>query len=193
MAVQQRISGALLLVPALCGCAHRRPSEAPPTTVEDRGSVGYAFLMDPAVARPAGYHFVPPAPREQLSLPEYPPAALEGRAGAAHVLLRIVIDTRGRVAEVRDSPLGASSSGRFATEFRDAVLRSLRHWCFLPGRLEQLADGPDDDADGQPDYRTTTSMEEVRVFYDVRFDFDVVSGAGRVRTSASTSKGEEAP
>jgi TonB family protein len=190
MAPTVRTIAALALL-ALCACRRRDAELAPALPDEDRATVGYAFLVDPAAGRPEGYHFVPPAPRLDLRLPVYPPAALAARAGDAHVVVRIVIDTEGRIADVGTSPLGASSSGRFAPEFRDAALRALRQWRFTPGRLEQIADGPDADADGRPDYRKVTRTEPVRVFYDVRFDFEIVSGEGRVRTSASRNQGDQ--
>jgi hypothetical protein len=177
-----RFAGSLAVVAFCAGCSPKPVVDVPKVT--DHASVGYSFLLDPSVQRPAGT-FVPPSPREELRLPVYPPDALAARAGAASVSVRIVIDTEGRIANVTDSPLEASSAGPFASEFHDAVLRSLRHWRFTPGRIEQSEDGPG--------YRTITSMEAVRVFYDVRFDFDVVSGEGRVRTSASTAKGESSP
>ena len=166
----------------LCAGCPRKPAADVPA-IEDRGSVGYAFLVDPSAGHPAG-HFVPPEPREKLPLPFYPPEVLAARATAS-VVVRILIDEEGRVKNVTDSPLEGSSPGPFAREFRAAVLRSLRHWRFTPGAIEQVEDGPDADADGKPDYRTTSSMSAVRVFYDVRFDFDVVSGEGRVRSSAT--------
>jgi hypothetical protein len=117
-------------------------------------------------------------------LPNYTARPLEARAGAAHVVVRILIDTNGRIADVTASPVEADSPGPFAADFRDAVLRALRHWPFTPGHFDSYEDGPDDDHDGKADYRRLTRSDMVPVRYDVRFDFEIVGGEGRVRTTA---------
>jgi len=149
--------------------------------------VAYRFILDPtaAVLRLAdGTDFVEPIPMREFPLPRYPQTALDAKAGPAQVVVRILIGTDGRIADVRDSPLEASSSGPFAGEFRDAALRALRHWRFNPGRIDQIAN-KDLDGDGQPDYREVIRYDLVPVFYDVRFDFEIVGGEGKVRTSAA--------
>jgi TonB family protein len=178
-----RFSGVLVLV-AVAGCRHELREVSTRPAPSDRGKAEYRFLADPHVSIAHGLHFVDPSPVAELPLPQYPPSALAAGAGSSHVTVRIVIDTDGRVADVTDSPLERSSGGPHAREFKDAVLRSLRHWRFTPGRLDAVEDGPDEDRDGEPDYRKVTRMDPVRVFYDVRFDFDTVAGTGIVRTSA---------
>jgi hypothetical protein len=170
----------LVLGLLLAGCAARRPAPTPVT--------GFHFLADPraVLSRPGpGVELVEPRPVHELPLPDYPADALAADAGDAHVVLRIVIDEDGRIAEVADSPLASSSDGPFAGPFRDAVLRSLRHWRFTAGSL-QTAEGGDLDGDGEPDYRRVLRSEPVSVYYDVRFEFEIVDGRGRVRSTAPT-------
>ncbi len=168
----------------LAGCA-RHPAQVmiPPRPSDEnrRGAVAYRFLPDPHASislSTGGRQFVAPRPRNEFPLPRYPGTALAAGAGQAHVVVRIVIDTAGRVADVNDSPLEGSSRGPFADRFRDAVLRSLRHWRFTPGYIQQVEAG-------RSDYQELTRIDPVRVFYDVRFDFEIVGGEGRVRTSAT--------
>jgi hypothetical protein len=184
MKAARRIAIFLLpVVVPLAACARRPPRTVPPTRA---GEVAYRFIQDPAslAARPAAGTFVEPRPTSDLPLPQFPTAALESSAGPAHVVVRILIDTEGRIGDVRDSPVEASSPGPFAREFRDATLRALRHWRFEPGWIGQ-AEGRDLDGDGTPDYRRMTRLEVVPVFYDVRFDFAIVGGEGTVTTSAA--------
>jgi hypothetical protein len=183
----------IVLVVIVGGCA-RHPA-VPPVTApvqavasQDEGKVAYKFLVDPTAAAPALHEaeeLVSPRPVSEFPLPRYPAVALAAHAGAAHVVVRILIDTSGHIAGVTDSPVAPSSPGPFAGEFRDAVLRALRHWRFTPGHFDSYEEGPDSDHDGKPDYRQLVRADMVPVFYDVRFDFDIVGGEGRVRTSAS--------
>ncbi len=113
-------------------------------------------------------------------LPEYPLRALEGGAGASSVFVRIVIDEKGKVAEVLDSAKGTSTPGPYATEFRSAVEEAVRGWSFQPGVIWRFRDGNDLDGDGKPDYRVTEGREFVSVYYDLRFDFEIVDGKGVV-------------
>jgi hypothetical protein len=99
----------------------------------------------------------------------------------------VIIDEQGRIADVLDSPVQASSQSPFAGVFKDSVLRALRHWRFTPGRIVQWAVGKDFDGDGVSDARTMVHSDPIRVFYDIRFDFEIVGGEGRVTTSASGS------
>jgi TonB family protein len=157
------------------GCA--RPRAVDPLTVpsapaleEHRGEVQARFLRDPEISAPAATAELisSPRPLRDLPLPQYPQAALEAGAGAAHVVVRIVIGTDGRLTDVRDSPREASSLGPFMDEFRDAVLRALRHWRFTPGMRRSEEAG-------------VAGATAVAVYYDVRFDFDIVDGIGQVR------------
>jgi len=173
----------LLVVLPPAGCARHPPQTLPPTP---SGEVAYRFIQDPdsRAARPAPGTFFEPSPRSELLLPQFPPAALEANADPAHVVVRILIDTDGRISDVLDSPVETSSPGPFAREFRDTTLRALRHWRFNPGWIQEVEES-DLDGDGTPDYRRVIHFDVVPVFYDVRFDFAIVGGEGTVTTSAA--------
>lgn len=184
------LRSALTLSLAAAGCS--RPRIGPNTKTSppsDRGEVALQFLLDPAAPVPRlddDQEFLPPqVVRAELVLPSFPAEALAARAAPAHVVVRVIIDEEGRIAEVSDSPVLASSEGPFTSVYRDAVLRALRHWRFLPGRIQQWEEGKDQDGDGVPDSRQILRADVVRVFYDIRFDFEIVDGEGRVKTSAS--------
>ena len=187
-----RIRAIVLAVTAV-GCACRPaipPATAPAQTaaVRDAGKVAFRFLVDPSAMTSSAAkmeELVSPRPTADLPLPNYPEAALAAQAGAAHVVVRILIDKDGRIQDVTDSPVASSSSGPFSGDFRDAVLRALRHWRFTPGHFDHYEDGPDSDDDGKPDYRRLVRSVRVPVRYDVRFDFEVIDGVGRVRTTAT--------
>jgi len=105
-------------------------------------------------------------------------------ASAIRPLVSIKIRTTTWAAPACASPVESDSPGPFAVDFRNAVLRALRHWRFTPGHFDSYEDGPDDDHDGKADYRRLTRSDMVPVRYDVRFDFEIVGGEGRVRTTA---------
>ena len=78
----------------------------------------------------------------------------------------------------------SSSPGPFAAAFRGSVERAVRRWRFTGGRIDQIEDGNDLDGDGQPDYTRVVASDPISVFYDVRFDFEIVAGEGKVRSTA---------
>jgi hypothetical protein len=146
-------------------------------------------VADPSVSPPKvtdDQELVPPGPMSRLVPPIYPAAALAAKAAPASVGLRIVIGEEGFVVDVRDSPVAPSTPSPFAAEFRSAAEIAVKRWRFAPGRLDQYEDGQDVDADGVPDSRSLARSDPIRVFYDVRFDFEIVSGAGCVRSSADS-------
>lgn len=185
-----------LLVQALEGtaCAHKRaPSraeESPPATPAAASSTGrsdFTFLADPSMSPPKvteDQELVPPGPLGRLVPAIYPAAALAAGAAPARVGLRIVIGDDGFVADVQDSPIAHSTSSPFAAEFRKAAEIAVKRWRFTPGQIIQYEDGQDVDDDGAPDSRSLVRSDRIRVFYDVRFDFEIVAGEGRVRSSA---------
>ncbi len=146
------------------------------------------FLVDPHAAPPKlgdRQEFRPPQIDGAPQMPVYPPEALEVLAPPASVVVRITIDRDGRVSEIEDSPVMASTPGPLAPYFRASVVRAVRRWQFSPGRIEQYMDGPDLDRDGQPDYTRAVSTDPVDVWYDLRFDFQIEQGKGVVRSSAN--------
>ncbi len=132
----------------------------------------------------------PVAVSGRLPLPEYPERALEDGVGDAWVTVRLLIGLDGTLTAVTDSPLEASSAGPHAAAFRQSVERVLRRWRFEPGYFAKRGASIDADADGTPDATAVGSLTLVPVYYDIRFDFRIVDGAGQV---TSTNQGGRAP
>ena len=190
-----RIEGAFLHLLAAAsivgsaGCAHsppKIPPGAPPPPPE--GQVAFQFIADPRMAPPKvteHQELVAPNPIGRLVAPSYPSAPLAAHAAPASVALRIVIGAEGHVVDVQDSPLMTSTPSPFAADFRAAAETAVRRWRFTPGRVDQYEDGADLDGDGTPDSTHLARSDVIRVFYDVRFDFEIVGSEGRVRSSAT--------
>lgn len=180
------LSALLLLLPALtAGCAARKavvqPS-VPPADDPDRGKSSMAFLRDPHAEPPKlgpNERFEPPRPFEELRLPEYPPDALDAGEPPASLFLRITIGASGRVELIEDSPLGTTSPGPFAEQFRWAAIRAIRAWRFSPGRINRLIPP----RPGDEDVERVESGPPVDIYYDVRFDFHIVNGKGQVKST----------
>lgn len=168
------------------------PPAAPPARL---GQSAYRFLPDPLAKMPEWTadegDFQKPIPiRGRQPLPEYPEQALEDGIGDAWVTVRILIGLDGTLTAVTDSPLEASSPGPHAAAFRQSVERALRRWQFEPGYFAKRGASVDADGDGAPDATMIDSWTRVPVYYDIRFDFRIVDGAGRV---TSTNQGGRAP
>ncbi len=172
------------------------PVVSAPRPVPERGKVALQIIADPNAHPPKladRQEFVAPHIMGEPLLPVYPPEALEGHAAPATVVLRITIDTHGRVSHIEDSPVLASTAGPFAEEFRWAAIRAMRRWRFTPGYFDQVEDGEDLDGDGKPDFTRSVQIDYVDVFYDLRFDFEIVRGEGRVHSSMGAPPPEETP
>ena len=170
------LTGLVVTAVLLAGCAGpRRPPAAaspPPTRATPRGFVG-SFLpasSDSDVSeREANIKFVSPVPRTELTIPDYPSAALDAGVSPFTVALRIRIDPQdGRVTHVEPSPSFESSTGPFERDFRLAAERAVRLWRFTPGRLDRIER---DYGDGVS--RVVESIE-IAVLDDVQFDFEIV-------------------
>ena len=181
-----RVTNALLLAGAL-GCVRRQLPPPVGPSPPSRGKVAYEFIADPSIGKPQNtehLQFVTPRPEQTLALPSYPERPLAAKAPSYTVVVRIVIDTEGRVSSFADSQLAPSTAGVFAADFREAVETAVRRWRFLPGHIDQLENGDDVDDDGKADYVRIVQRDLVPVFYDVRFDFEIVDGRGRVNSTA---------
>jgi len=117
------------------------------------------------------------------TLPKYPERALAAHDAPHREIVRIVIDTRGIVSQVSDSPMGQSDGGPFAQDYRRAVDDAVRTWRYQPGVLQHVVPGNDLDADGKPDYKVVTSSDVVAVYYDIAFTFEIVDGKGVVKAN----------
>jgi hypothetical protein len=149
------------------------------------GAVSVSFLVPDGAAPPElapGQRLVAPFPMVR-PMPEYPPEALVAAGPAATVAVRILIDTSGRVAQVADSPLAASTPGPFAPLFRAAVEAALAGWEFYAAHLDTMRE-KDSDGDGTADDTELVQFTPVEVYYDLSFEFSVVDGQGTIRFSA---------
>jgi len=184
--------GVAVLLTLQCATPRKNLPETQPSVASPRGVVGLKFLPAPSGSGPdadptgnPARRFVPPTPRTDLGLPDYPPAALAAHASPFRVAVRIAIDAiDGRVTSVEQSPLMSSSSGPFEREFRIAAERAVRLWRFTPGRIETIEHGADTDGDGSPDFSRVVETFAIPVLYDVSFDFEIVAGEATVTTSA---------
>jgi TonB family protein len=189
-----RTLGLAMLVLGCAGCVSAQRAAPPaarpvmPKTDAAHGAVGMRFIADPSGEPPKltdHQEFVAAQMVGPPVLPVYPAQALAASAPPFLVAVRITIDKDGKVTKIEDSPVLASSTGPFAGEFRAAVDDAVRRWRFSGGYIDQVEDGKDLDGDGKPDYTTLVERDPVDVLYDVRFDFEIVRGEGKVRSSAT--------
>lgn len=150
--VRELFSGALCLgLGALgAGCQQAKKDPPPagtsahrfvtPTTVDVKAEPVWPTENQPPV------EVVQPAePIEPLAQPMYPAAARGRQRVPMTVGVRIVIDEKGEVAELRHSPLALTTPGPLAEEFRTAVESALKQWRFVPAQRQKMtpkAGGP---------------------------------------------------
>jgi hypothetical protein len=142
------------------------------------------FITKPREDLPEDQDLQPPRPEGDLTLPDYPVAALDGRARESTVYLRFVIGKNGEVTKIRDIPDTVSTEGPFAADFRVAAENAVRTWKFVPAQWQWLEDGKDLNGDGSPDFRRVVKSQPIAVYLDVRFDFRIVAGKGEVRKAS---------
>jgi len=148
-----------------------------------RGVTEVAFIPDPTappLELPPDEEITQPAPM-MIQAPLYPADAMEAGCGDAVVGLRIIVDPNGDVAEVRDSPVVEGTRGTCGRRFKEESERAVRGWRFAPARWRKLAPGEDVDGDSLPDYQKVIASEEILTYLDIRIDFQVIDGEGRVR------------
>lgn len=181
------LAAALWLALALpCACA--RPAstpQAPPAEppAPPRGVTQIAFVPDPTVPPlrlPPDEEIIRPIP-SLIPAPRYPDDALEAGCGDGVVGLRIIVGETGTVRDVVDSPVLESTGGSCGRRFREESASAVRAWLFRPAQWRRMEPGEDMDGDGLPDYQRVVAVERIPVYLDVRIDFEVVDGQGRVR------------
>lgn len=178
---------AALVAAAAPACARQAPGVPvplpPPEEPLLRGVSEVAFVPDPTVPPlelPPDEEIVRPSPR-MIPAPLYPDDALEAQCGDAVIGLRIIVGGEGHVIEVQDSPVLDSTSGSCGRRFRDEAARAVRNWIFIPALWRKLEPGEDLDGDGKVDYRKVVASRRIPVYLDVRIDFEVIGGEGRVK------------
>ena len=178
----------LFLVAAIfAGCRHMPRGT---NTVSD-GHSAFSFMPPPPVPSAEAGNASPPEPAapcdmfvdaepiEPLDLPTYPPAALAARAGWSTVGVRLTIDPRGRVSDVRPSLMCFSSGGPFVAEFRAAVETAVARWRFNPAGIQHVE--PYHTPDGKTYWQVVRS-QPVETTCDVLFTF---TAGGKVVTGGA--------
>jgi hypothetical protein len=168
----------------ISGCAGKQPVSTPARAAPQlRGVTGVTFVPDPSAAHPEvppGQEIIPPAP-VLWPLPVYPREALESGCGDGSVGLRIVVGATGKVESIKDSPVVHTSEGACGERFRAEAEDSLRYWFFRPAEWRRMAPGDDVDGDGVPDFQRVIQSKKIPVYLDLKIEFEVVDGEGRVR------------
>ncbi|HXI04014.1 MAG TPA: hypothetical protein VNI57_12635 [Candidatus Saccharimonadales bacterium] len=168
----------------LSGCAVKQPVSAPEHAApRPRGVTGVTFVPDPEAARseiPPGAEIIPPAV-VLWPMPLYPPEALDRGCGDGAVGLRIVVGVTGNVESISGSPLVRTTEGDCGARFRAASEDALRNWRFRPAEWRRMEQGDDVDGDGVPDFQRVIESRKIPVYLDLRIDFEVDGGEGRVR------------
>jgi hypothetical protein len=166
-----RCLGVLLILACGSSCRHGPPPK------EDTGHSSFAFVSPPVGPPPeTKSEIIPPVNRSQwyeatlmepCALPVYPAKALKAKAGRNTVGIHIIVDSEGRVREVRMSMLVFSTPGPFAEDFRDAVELAVRHWRSNPARSESF----EIVHDGEATSMRMTGGETVETEFDLAFTF----------------------
>jgi TonB family protein len=74
-----------------------------------------------------GSSYLSPLPVRENAKPEYPPALLDRRLPPVTLVVRLIVDGAGKVADAR-----IVENGGGETAFADAVLAAVRGWTFFP-------------------------------------------------------------
>jgi hypothetical protein len=155
----------------LAGCRHA------PAPAENTGHSSFAFVDQPVGPPPVSSgEPIQPSSRSQwreatvkdpVVMPVYPKPALKAKTGRSTVGVHIVVDGKGRVAEIRPSMLVFNTPGPFADDFREAVELALHQWQFTPARAEYYEIVHDGDAT----FNRVTRTENVETEFDLAFTF----------------------
>jgi hypothetical protein len=180
----------IALLVGFTGCKNPSPKvtiTSPPEPL--RGETSFEILKDPNAPKrelEENQSYQQPKAIGKLSMPIYPKAPLDNKVGEVSVAARIVIDVNGKVRKIADSPLISSTPSVYLKDFQKAVEEAMQSWEFEPAEIQQLEDGKDLNGDGKPDYKRVISSQKVPVYLDLRFDFTIVEGRGRVRANTTS-------
>jgi hypothetical protein len=173
-----RIIMAIILCGSVVGCANpvRRESgsssfkvvERPPAPPPKAGGKAAAQPVSRAQYRDAQIKGEP-------ILPVYPARALAAKAGSAQVGVHLVIDSQGRVSDVRPSMVAMTiAPPEFTQEFEKAVETAVRLWRFVPARAQYIETVQ---GSGGFSYDRVARTEDVEAEVDLAFTF---STSGKV-------------
>jgi hypothetical protein len=162
-----------------------RSKPAPPAEDPSRGQVSVNLVADPnapAVHLGPNEQFMQAQAMTTKPLPEYPPDLIPLHLPKQIVVIRVLIDERGRILDIKQSPLVASTPGPHLEEFEASVRTAVQQWRFYSASIRKFKLGPDLDGNGKPDYTIVTAQQPLKAFFDISFVFEVVNGKATVRT-----------
>lgn len=172
------LGSAVVLLIACRSISTQSPS-ADVHAINRSGAVEASLLVDPAAPQPrlgTDEEFVSPYLRSDNVAPEYPHDLLPANPAVHVVAVRVVFDEEGRVLTIGDSPLATSTDSEHASKFLAAVREAVTTWRCAPAMIRKFRDGPDNDHDGEADYRIMVDELRLKAFFDLSFSFEVVDG-----------------
>jgi hypothetical protein len=172
-------AGALLVA---IGCRTARPSKAP-TTATLEGRASYEAVPDPDATASKlipQLDYIPAAPAEGNRPPVYPEELVTLGLPPQKIVLRLVVDEQGQIADIRPSRFSSEVDRTYRDAFEGAIRKAVEKWRFRPARRRTFVDSPDDGS-GQPPYQVLKSESPAPTYFDVRFVFEVHEGKGVVR------------
>ncbi len=171
-----------------CATASKEAAPPPAKPPWPRSHVGFERIPIPgATARIDAHHErTRPFARERLVMPTVPPEFLAAAPARATVAVRITVGSDGRVSSVTPSPLARSDAGPWLDLLLGRIREATSRWRFQPATERTLADGPDRDGDGNPDWTTVVDSRPISVFFDAVFTFEAENGHGEVSYRAGS-------
>ncbi len=165
------------------GCRTARAPETPMTTALN-GRSSYEAVPDDSPSKLIPQlDYIPAAPAAENSPPAYPEGLVKMRLSPQKLVVRLVVNREGQVAEVLPSRIPSEVDPAYRAAFEAAITSAVQLWRFTPGRRRTFVDGPDLDGNGRASYQVLQSEKPAPTYFDVRFTFEVHEGKGLVRSS----------
>ena len=121
----------VMVLSAVAGCASQPPAPPPREAYAADGAVSAEIVetadADARYQPMPGSSYLSPLPLRENARPEYPPALLDRRLPPAEVVVRLIVDGTGQVADARIIENAGAEPA-----FREAVLAAVRGWSFHP-------------------------------------------------------------
>ena len=159
------------------------PVEPPSPGISREGQVGFEMVGDLKPTVPvieADQEYNAAYAMGSNDLPVYPEDLLRHNLARQEIVVRVIIDTEGRVARLEESPVPSKGEPAYRADFVRAVEAAVKSWQFAPASIRSFGPGPDDDGDGKGDYTILKSATALTSYHDLRFFFEVKNGQGVV-------------
>ncbi|HYX21380.1 MAG TPA: hypothetical protein VFA98_11105 [Thermoanaerobaculia bacterium] len=170
--------GALALFSSCRSAAPPKPAEPSVT-----GRATYEAVMEPSVETSTQVTqrlFIPAEPGDANRPPRYPEELLGLKLPPQKIVVRISLDERGRIADVKSIPGASEADSNYREAFEAAIRTAIDGWRFKPAVQRTFVDSPDDGS-GKPPYKMLKAETPVPTYFDIRFVFEVSDGKGLVR------------